>query len=215
MKFVIEPYTTCQRVFLWVYTVRNLPQALQIVWPLSSLLQRGVTVVPQFWHAMTTVVSSTWLWACEDVRSVAWSSATMEDDGPSEGLFDVRQLPDFCPFTLRFALFDRRLLKAGQPWQPSAPPVPLHRPPPGHVPVGVCSAETYVAPGTLARGFGAIETCWPGGLSWTTLGGFFRPMGREVFLALKYKPQALQIVAPCGDLLHRGVRVVPQLLRNG
>ena len=40
-------------------------------------------------------------------------------------------------------------------------------------------------------------------------------MGREVFLALKYSPQALQIVAPCGDLLQRGVLVVPQLLGEG
>ncbi len=35
------------------------------------------------------------------------------------------------------ALFETLLLNAGQPLQPSAPPVPLHRPPPGHDPVGV------------------------------------------------------------------------------
>ena len=37
-------------------------------------------------------------------------------------------------------------------------------------------------------------------------------MGRAAFLAFRYNPQALQMVAPCGDLRHRGVRVVPQLL---
>lgn len=39
--------------------------------------------------------------------------------------------------TLRLALLETRLLYAGQPLQPSAPPVPLHLPPPGHDPDGV------------------------------------------------------------------------------
>lgn len=47
----------------------------------------------------------------------------------------------------------------------------------------------------------------------TSWGGFFfRLAGREVFLAFWYRPQALQMVEPCGDLLQRGVCVVPQLL---
>lgn len=48
----------------------------------------------------------------------------------------------------------------------------------------------------------------------TKLGGFFRLVGRAAFRAFKYKPQALQIVAPWGLLLQRGVRVVPQLLQR-
>lgn len=48
----------------------------------------------------------------------------------------------------------------------------------------------------------------------TRLGGFFRLVGLAAFRAFKYKPQALQMVAPWGDLLQRGVRVVPQLLRK-
>ena len=43
-------------------------------------------------------------------------------------------------------------------------------------------------------------------------GGRLRLVGREVFRAFKYNPQALQIVEPTGDRRHRGVRVVPQLL---
>lgn len=39
-----------------------------------------------------------------------------------------------------------------------------------------------------------------------------RLMGRAVFLALRYNPHALQIVDPVGDLRHRGVLEVPQLL---
>jgi hypothetical protein len=49
------------------------------------------------------------------------------------------------------ALFATLLLYAGQPLQPSAPPVPLQRPPPGHVPEGVWSSVTYVAPGTFGN----------------------------------------------------------------
>ncbi len=40
----------------------------------------------------------------------------------------------------------------------------------------------------------------------------FRFLGREARRALRYNPHALQIVAPSGDLLQSGVRVVLQLL---
>lgn len=43
-------------------------------------------------------------------------------------------------------------------------------------------------------------------------GGFLCLVGRDVFRAFKYKPQALQIVDPFGDRRQRGVCVVPQLL---
>ena len=39
-----------------------------------------------------------------------------------------------------------------------------------------------------------------------------RFVGRLVLRALRYRPQALQIVEPVGDRRHSGVRVVPQLL---
>lgn len=42
--------------------------------------------------------------------------------------------------------------------------------------------------------------------------GRFRFVGRDVFRAFRYRPQALQIVEPTGDRRHKGVRVVPQLL---
>lgn len=125
------------------------------------------------------------------------------------------------PFCLcmapNWALLDTRLLYAGQPLQPSAPPVPLQRPPPGQVPVGVCSADTYVAPMILGVGLDPdaelpLLGVGRGAPEATTPGGFLRLVGRDVFLALRYSPQALHIVAPWGDRLHRGVRVVPQLL---
>ena len=39
-------------------------------------------------------------------------------------------------------------------------------------------------------------------------------VGRGVFRAFEYNPQALQIVEPFGDRRQRGVRVVPQLLKT-
>lgn len=44
---------------------------------------------------------------------------------------------------------------------------------------------------------------------------FFMVVGLEAFRAFWYRPHALQIVAPWGDLLQRGVLVVPQLLLRG
>lgn len=38
-------------------------------------------------------------------------------------------------------------------------------------------------------------------------------VGRGVFRAFRYKPQALQIVEPVGERRHSGVWVVPQLLQ--
>ena len=42
--------------------------------------------------------------------------------------------------------------------------------------------------------------------------GFLSLVGREVFRAFRYKPQALQIVDPFGARRQRGVCVVLQLL---
>lgn len=122
--------------------------------------------------------------------------------------------------TEKCALFETRLLNAGQPLHPSAPPVPLHFPPPGQDPFDVWSAATYVAPAAVwelgCADDGAGEAlpgsgvrCDEGG---TIDGDRFRFDGLEAFRAFRYRPQALQIVAPCGDRLQRGVRLVPQLL---
>ena len=42
--------------------------------------------------------------------------------------------------------------------------------------------------------------------------GFFRLVGRDIFRAFWYNPQALHIVDPLGDRRQRGVCVVLQLL---
>ena len=44
--------------------------------------------------------------------------------------------------------------------------------------------------------------------------GLLKWVGRGVLRDLRYKPHALQMVVPVGDLLHSGVFVVPQLLRE-
>ena len=41
---------------------------------------------------------------------------------------------------------------------------------------------------------------------------FFIVVGLDALRAFWYRPHALHIVAPWGDLLHKGVLVVPQLL---
>jgi hypothetical protein len=53
---------------------------------------------------------------------------------------------------VKCALFETLLLNAGHPLHPSAPPVPLHLPPPGHEPSEVWSAATYVAPAAVWLG---------------------------------------------------------------
>ena len=107
-----------------------------------------------------------------------------------------------------------RLLYAGQPPQPSAPPVPLQLPPPGQVP-----RERKAAPGSGPVVVEGVGLLWIGWLSLVdapsfagTVVTFFSVCGLDVFRAFKYRPQALHIVAPVGDLRQSGVRVVPQLL---
>jgi hypothetical protein len=114
--------------------------------------------------------------------------------------------------------FATRLLKAGQPLQPSAPPVPSHLPPPGQVPFGIWSAGRKPDPQSLAelpfRSSSDASSCDCLFPEIAALGGRLRLVGREEFLALKYRPQALQMISPCVDRRHNGVRVVPQLLRT-
>ena len=113
-----------------------LPHALQMVCPASSLLQSGVMVVPQFWHAITTVVF--WFWMCNAPMSIGAARSSAVPSGCGLAVDD----PLWHFSTFRLAVFEMRLLYAGQPLHPSAPPVPLHLPPPGHDPVGVWSAAT-------------------------------------------------------------------------
>lgn len=119
-----------------------------------------------------------------------------------------------------WVVFETRLFNAGQPLHPSAPPVPLQCPPPGHEPVGIWFAETYVAlplgPCSVADG---DRLCLSSGTSLLGLtadtgigAGLFKLVGRDVLRAFKYNPQALQIVDPMGERRQSGVWFVPQLL---
>ena len=113
-----------------------------------------------------------------------------------------------------WVVFETRLLKAGQPLHPSAPPVPLQCPPPGHEPAGIWFADMYVdlpfcaAPSTvdgdtLLRSSG-VSISEPGA-DIEVEGGLLRLVGRDVLRAFKYNPQALQIVDPVGDRRQSGV----------
>lgn len=57
--------------------LENIPHALQIVRPFSSLLHSGVIVVLQFWQAMITVET----WVCKFVMSMG-AAGSSEPDRP-------------------------------------------------------------------------------------------------------------------------------------
>lgn len=190
----------------------NLPHALQILWPCSSRLHSGVIVVPQLWHAITTAALASWL--CEAATSISLGLST-----PSPSIVLLATLWGWKapppPMTVLLAIL---LLYAGHPLQPTAPPIPLQRPPPGHVPRGISEAASCFA---AADELDAVAPCelllatgedLSGCILDTVVGGLFKLVGRAAFLAFRYRPQALQMVAPCGDLRQRGVRLVPQLL---
>lgn len=156
-------------------------------------------VVPQFWQAGIALVEPAF------EQEVDFSSG-----------FGV----ELACCNANLAVLYTRLLNAGHPLQPCCPPVPLHLPPPGHVPAAIWSAATYVA----TRGDG---TRFPGETSRLPVAGVglcctemldcegvlrLRLTGRCWFLALMYSPQALQTVSPVGERRHSGVCVVLQLL---
>ena len=202
------------------YNLRDIPQALQIVWPLSSRRHNGVIVVPQF---------------LQDSSPFPFDKTVDGSCGFMKGLLSPCNAcvlasafsSSFSPFSARFkawldcAFFESLLLYAGQPLQPSAPPVPLQRPPPGHdPPVVLCWTASMVLPvgivpfdregDVLCRS--SVESDSEAGVDAVVIGARLRFIGRAVFLAFKYNPQALHMVEPVGDLRHSGVLEVPQLL---
>jgi hypothetical protein len=95
---------------------------------------------------------------------------------------------ELCAVTAAEALA-ALLLKAGQPLQPSAPPVPSHLPPPGQVPFGIRSAETVderaLSPEATEGSFPHLLAS-PGLLVALVVPGRRRRLvGRDEFLALK------------------------------
>lgn len=70
------------------------------------------------------------------------------------------------------------------------------------------SAATYVAPDVCDEDLEAAgsESCPD--VVVNKVGGRFKLVGRDEFRALRYRPHALQMIAPCGDRLQSGVRVV-------
>lgn len=90
-----------------IFQISNVPQALQIVWPLSSLLHSGVTVVPQFWQVgiaadcAPVIVPGVVLLATATAFLGDVCSAACEADMASCWVLEIR------------------LLYAGQPLQPA------------------------------------------------------------------------------------------------
>jgi hypothetical protein len=101
-------------------------------------------VVPQFWQAGIALV---------DVDPVGSPGVALLPFTLS--VFEAA----FACAKANFAVFETRLLNAGHPLQPCCPPVPLHLPPPGHVPAAIWSAATYVATlGDAARLQGEVRS---------------------------------------------------------
>jgi hypothetical protein len=86
-----------------VVSALHVPQALQMIWPASSLRQSGVIVVPQFWQAGIALVE-----ADPEQEPVAPFSFKPSVD------FDVA----FACCKANLAVLETRLLKAGQPLHP-------------------------------------------------------------------------------------------------
>ena len=147
-------------------------------------------------------------------------SATAKSSLPAGSL--LARLADKCE-TMTCVVLETRLLNAGQPLQPSAPPVPLQCPPPGHEPEGIWFAGTYVdlpfctepsaAVGDRLLWWSAASISEPGAET-DVDEGRLRFVGREVLRAFKYSPHALQMVEPVGDRRQSGVLVVSQLLEG-
>jgi len=109
----------------------------------------------------------------------------------------------FVPVTNEGAIRDIRLLKAGHPPHPSAPPAPLHWPPPGHEP-GMCSGSRYgtvcgLDDNGVAAVVGAAGTSAVVGCGLFCLGvavDRLKFVGRGALRVFWYRPHALQITFP-------------------
>lgn len=160
--------------------LKNAPQALQILFPTSSLLQRGVVLVPQFAQLSAPTAALTFLpptlltAATVPVASGLAPSALALGDAPSPATGDAAAaggaeaasgFVDAAMTSAAFSILDdtaMALLKVGHPEHAVVPPVPSHRPSPGHVPpmLVVCGVAVTVGPFALAAD---IEGCclWP------------------------------------------------------
>jgi len=113
---------------------KNAPQALQMLFPTSSLLHNGVVLVPQlaqlraptadliFFMGPAGGLSASMLG--EAASPVAGDAARTAADGDESSAVVLSTLPDTAS----------ALLSVGHPAQALDPPVPSHRPSPGHVP---------------------------------------------------------------------------------
>ena len=135
---------------------RDAPHALQMLLPTSSLLQSGVVLVPQFAQLSAPTADLAFFaggglsTSAPGEEMSAAGDAVCATAGAASSVVagSVSSLPDTT----------RELFSVGQPAHALVPPVPSHRPSPGHVPPPalVCApvAEAGLEVG-LETGF-----CW-------------------------------------------------------
>ena len=106
---------------------QDVPQALQILFPASSLLQSGVVDVPQLAQLNApTVAAAPGVFAFMRIFPLGSGDAAGDVDGPGAAT-SVGVVEDCAEAT-------SALLNVGHPEQADVPPVPSQRPSPGQVP---------------------------------------------------------------------------------
>ena len=190
----------------WINKTK-VPHALQIGFPSSSLLHKGVFVVPQFWHCISVWTLPEWGFGPGAISAYCVS-------------FTALLATIVAATAAACAALATRLLNAGHPLQLELPPVPSQWPSPGHVPWGACcfKVAAAIAPAAAAAesdGGSCLMDCTSFGVGGK--GADVRLLmfgGRDVCRAFSYNPQALQIIFPFISRLHNGVEVVPQFLQH-
>lgn len=103
-----------------------------MLFPTSSLLHKGVVDVPQFAQLRApTAPAAPGVFAFGRILPLASGEGAGDDDGAGAG-----EVVDVAPPVVAGVVeaASALLLKVGQPEQAVVPPVPSHRPSPGHVP---------------------------------------------------------------------------------
>lgn len=120
----------------------DLPQALQMLFPTSSRLQRGVVLVPQLAQlSAPTAPRARFLFppgiaalATGLPPSPALCSASLSFTAAVAVVVAGAEVGDEVTWPFELATADKVLLYVGQPEHAELPPVPSQRPSPGHVP---------------------------------------------------------------------------------
>lgn len=137
---------------------RNAPHALQMLLPTSSLLQSGVVLVPQFAQLSAPTADLAFFAGVgvspsapgEEVSAAGDATCVTTAAVSSVVAGSVSTLPDTT----------RELFSVGQPAHALFPPVPSHRPSPGHVPPLALVCAPVLGAGLVHEVDLGMGFCW-------------------------------------------------------